>query len=95
MTKTQLALLKIMEECDELSQRCSKTIQFGIKETQKGQVLNNIDRITLEYNDLLASIIYFNNIEGNLIVKSDKLITDKLAKLEKYYKYAIEMGNVT
>lgn len=54
MRKTQYLLLKLGEECAEVAQRCSKQIQFGKSEAQKGQGLTNGERLKNELLDLMA-----------------------------------------
>jgi hypothetical protein len=51
-----------MEECAEVSEQCSaltvrvsKALRFGLNEVQKGQLLSNMQRISIELNDLRAT----------------------------------------
>lgn len=88
-------LLVAMEECDEISQRISKAIRFGLEEIEPGQELNNTDRIILEYCDLQAVIEMLQ--ERNLFpyaesMRFPKRIMDKKLKLEKYMAYSKELG---
>ncbi len=54
MTKTEMLLTLLAEECNETAQRASKAIRFGLDEVQEGQPHNNADRIVYEFNDLVA-----------------------------------------
>ena len=48
MNKDKFLLLKVMEECAEVSQRASKLIQFGWDEVEAGQELNNQQRLQIK-----------------------------------------------
>lgn len=93
MTKEQYLLLLLMEECTEVSQRASKAIRFGLNEVQKGQDYSNSYRIMHEMADLVA--VYQMLAEEDVLphVSSD-LIDVKKEKIEKYYQYSKELGEV-
>lgn len=42
------------EECNEVAQRLTKALRFGLEEVQLGQSLTNRERIRQEYSDLAA-----------------------------------------
>ena len=56
MTRAQILLDQLMEECMEVGIRASKAVRFGLTEIQKGQDLTNLDRLKLELNDLFAVV---------------------------------------
>jgi hypothetical protein len=93
MDIVQARLIQVMEECDELSQRCSKAARFGLKEVQKGQDMNNEERILYELNDLFAALelLIGCDIEGMVDRRS---IDVKKAKITKYLDYSKECGTV-
>lgn len=91
MTKKELLLTLVSEECAEISQRCSKAIRFGMDEIQKDQLLNNSERILGEFNDLVASMeVLFEKNFLSLISKD--LLDKKLIKLKKYLQYSTDLG---
>ncbi len=93
MTRQQLLLTLLMEECNEVAQRASKAIRFTPEEIQEGQGLTNAERIVYEFNDLLAVIGMLEN-EGVLpkeTIRTD-LIQAKQEKIEKYLKYSESLG---
>lgn len=54
MTRCQILLTKLMEECGEVIERASKAMIFGCDELQPGQPDTNIRRTELELTDLLG-----------------------------------------
>ncbi len=85
MNKNEYLLNKLSQECAEVSQRCSKAIEFGLTEIQEGQELDNAQRISDEYADLVA--VFFMVCEAGLI-KADPEFAEKVAaKKEKVLKY--------
>jgi len=104
MNMEQYILVSIMEECDEISQRCAKALRFGTDEVQSGQAFNNIQRIGLEFNDLMGAVTSWNEYqrgmhEGNLgeerCIKNVKhLIDAKTEKMVKWMKYAVDAGTL-
>ncbi len=99
MTRKQYLLLKLSEECAEVSQRCSKQIQFGRDEIQKsrGNTLTNDERLTGEITDLCAVIQMLNRC-GEITLPKDSdmagLFKAKRKKIEKYLKYSRSLGRV-
>lgn len=96
MNKDKFLLLKVMEECAEVSQRASKLIQFGWDEVEAGQELNNRQRFQNEVTDLICVLQMLNSS----IVTPVKLHTtleqfsDKVEKVAKYYKYSKDLGEL-
>lgn len=92
MTRNQYLLLKLSEECSEVAQRCSKQIQFGKDEIQKGQELTNQKRLHSELVDLTA-IIQLLNEAGEItpIPNLEELIEQKKEKIKKYLRYSQEL----
>lgn len=91
MIREQLLLVLAMEECDELSQRLSKAIRFGLDEIQKDQELNNSDRILYEFNDLLATIELIYDCTIRELI-DDAAIVGKKVKIERYLEYSKQLG---
>ncbi len=54
MTRTELLLTVLAEECVETAQRVSKAIRFTLEEIQPEQELTNAQRIVYEFNDIVA-----------------------------------------
>ena len=91
MTRQQLLLTQLAEECMEVAQRASKAIRFGIDEIQPGQELTNVERLRLEFSDLMAicDMLFYEGI--NLSVEQS-LIDAKQAKVEKFLEYSRSLG---
>ena len=88
MKLDQFFLLKLMEECAEVSQRASKTIQFGWDEIQPGQDKTNRERLQGEVYDLLclAALLKLD------ISWDEEIFNKKKDKLLKYLKYSKDIG---
>lgn len=97
MKLTQFLLLKLMEECDEVSQRASKQIQFGKFEIQTKQNLTNAERLKLELIDLFA-VVKLLQAAGEIPelddVDLDKAIEEKKQKMQKYLGYSRKLGEL-
>lgn len=95
MSETEHLLLKLMEECCEVSQRASKAIQFGLTEMQSGELRDNRERITAEFIDLLAVWEMLEAAGAVTMPPSDEFrraISDKQAKVRKYRAYALTVN---
>jgi len=93
MTKQQLLLIMLMEECDELSQRASKALRFGLNEVQEGQSLTNARRIIYEFNDLVSVLEELTNEKAGELI-DDTMLFLKKEKIEKWLAYSEECGTV-
>lgn len=90
LKRQQQLLIRLAEECSEVSQRVSKALLFGLFETQEGQPLDNSERLNQEIIDLEALIIMLRG-EGYINPSSIEAIEAKKLKVEKYIKYSDEM----
>ena len=89
MTRQQKLLVRAMEECNELAQRISKALIFGLEEVQPEQPLANSERINYEFNDLVAVL---RMIHPRIADVKPSLIAAKRVKVEKYMRYATEVN---
>lgn len=89
----QFYLLKLMEECSEVAQRCSKQIQFGATEKQSQSpsetpiTEDNRTRLRGEVNDLLAVIDVLTEMSQIREISPEELLYAKHRKREKILKY--------
>lgn len=51
MNTTEHLLTIVSKECNEVAQRVSKALRFGLREVEPGQEQNNLARIIYEFND--------------------------------------------
>lgn len=99
MDHRQHLLLKLMEECAEVSQRASKQMQFGRDEYQPNQAIpwTNSERLRDEINDLLAVVKMLEEV-GEIpkfdLKDFDKHLDMKRGKIRKYLKYSESLGMV-
>lgn len=90
-------IIKLIEECDEASQRACKLLQFGPDDVEKGQSLSNAERLRLEVNDVLAHIAMAEEA-GALPTVTPAALADhiamKRAKVLRYRELSESLGRV-
>ncbi|MEH3046477.1 hypothetical protein [Sphingomonas adhaesiva] len=93
MNRTEHLLVCLAEECDEVGQRVSKALRFGLSEVQPGQPLTNADRILEELRDLfaVASILASEGVIGWCLPEHME-VHAKLAKIERFMAISREQG---
>jgi NTP pyrophosphatase (non-canonical NTP hydrolase) len=92
MNRSEHLLCCLAEECNEVGQRVSKALRFGLAEVQPGQALSNADRIVEEIRDLFA-VVEILDEAGVLVMRlDDEEIAAKKLKVEKFMRYAEEQG---
>jgi NTP pyrophosphatase (non-canonical NTP hydrolase) len=94
MTREEHLLVILAEECNEVAQRASKALRFGLKDpdgSEPGQPYTNKDRLILEINDLLAVI---EMVFGEQDIVSQMLKDDKKKKVEKYLELSRKLGTL-
>lgn len=95
--RAQHLLVKLSEECAEVSQRALKQLQFGRDEIQKDQPYTNGARLMEEIwhlisvVELLRAAGEINNEIYDLGLHKIEL-DKKRARIEKYYQYSKELG---
>lgn len=95
MNINQYLLMKLAEECTEVAQRAMKCMQFGLEETEPGQLQNNAQRLYAELDDVMASIQMLNTFDPSFFFKPDhNAQTRKMAKVWHYHEYSKGLGLV-
>lgn len=98
MTRIQLLLGKIAEECNEVAQRALKAQQFGLDEVQDGQVFPNSKRLTVEMRDLLSVCRMLedeaDDIGLELTFLTPATFNANRVKVEKFIKLSQKRGMV-
>ena len=94
MNKLQHMLIKLAEECAEVSQIALKTAQFGQHECMPGQPLNNFERCHQELDDLLAVVEELNENFRFYYIPNRERVEAKKVKMQKYLGYSIHLGLV-
>lgn len=99
MTEQENLLVIFKEELGELAmeilslqQQCSKAIRFGINE-QRDLPTSNLERIEVEWNDLLGSMQKLTTVGINLTPNLES-IAKKMQKIDKYTDYSKTLGIV-
>lgn len=91
MTRIQYLLSKLAEEAAEVAQIALKAQIFGLHERYLDDP-TNIERVTLEINDMLAIIEMINEEAGNVISVNEDHVAEKIAKVEHYMEYSRQQG---
>lgn len=100
MNKQEHLMTIAMEECNEVAQRISKAIRFGMEEVQDnddGQNpdgLTNRQRIYEEYYDLRAVLGMIGIDAWDRSIRSEVVEQKKCTKVEKYLVYSESMGTL-
>lgn len=96
MNKEKYLLVKIQEECAEVSQRAAKAIRFGLNETQNGQDKTNLERLKDELLDLMTAVVFFTNETQIELISVDfeNKINDRIERIKKYMNYSREIGEL-
>lgn len=107
MTREELLLTILAEECCEVGQRVSKALRFGLDEVQPKDKYKdkpyptNAHRIVDELLDL--SVVWLMLIEEKILPNQDdvysvpdrmEVVRLKKEKIEKYLKYSEECGRL-
>jgi len=92
MTKENLMLICLAEECGEVIQAVTKILRFGLDSKAKEYDDTNREELRKELNDVMAISIKLTNMEviGNF--DDYELIEKKLIKLNKYEQVSTELG---
>lgn len=95
MNRIQYLLTKLAEEASEIAQIALKSQQFGVHEICPDLPESNIERVNKEFNDLLGVVAMLNIELGyEALGPVDTWIENKISKVNKYYQYSIECGQV-
>jgi NTP pyrophosphatase (non-canonical NTP hydrolase) len=91
MNREQYLLTKLMEECAEVTQVCSKALVFGLDDYYKTEYPSNRIKIQKELEDLMG--VMFMLVKDKTIAPLEQDGIDaKEAKVEKYMQYSRDRG---
>ncbi len=96
MTRTDHLLVCLAEECNEVAQRASKALRFGLDEIQPGQPLSNAERIKQEFVDLLAvwAMLCGSGACEHVSPSDQEAISAKKEKVETFLWYSAGRGRL-
>src|ERR1035437_6355528 len=99
MTRKEILLTILAEECVETAQRATKAIRFTLEEVQPNleqnpEKLTNAERILYEFNDIWAvlELLKEEGIFPNVCLLNEEMIDKKKIKLTKYLDYSTKLG---
>ena len=95
LSKQQHYLLKLSEECVEVSHIIHKILLFGLNDVHPDTGVSNISALKKEVCDLMATLEVVEECiwpEGeDFFLNFDAILTKK-EKMAKYFKYSQERG---
>lgn len=93
MTKNELLLVQLMEECSEVAKRCSKALRFGLDEVQPGHFDTNAKRIRDELHDVISTALVLQS-EGLLedILPDGETVTSRAHRIARFAEYSRKRG---
>lgn len=98
MNRKEHLLTIAAEECNEVAQRISKALRFGLTEIQPGQAYTNAERVLHEFADLCAAIetLEQEGHLGKIEVRKDfeARIEAKRAKVEGFLEFSKKCGTL-
>lgn len=92
MDEEQLFLLKLSEECSEISKLCSKAIQFGLNSIDPVTNKSNIQLLHDELNDFNGALKYLNDNFDLNYLPDELAIKAKIEKIHKYKRISAFIG---
>lgn len=95
MNHLQFLLLKLSEECSEIAQIASKSMQFGLLERHPDLEENNKQRLHAELNDLNAIVSMLNTHYDFQYKPDNRAMNAKISKVHKYLDYSVGLGCVS
>lgn len=109
MNRLEHILTITSEECNEVAQRITKSLRFGLLNIEEGQEDTNLARILEEYTDLVAMLEMLENElknSNNKGINSQTLNLkkihsknyikkqDKINRVEKYFEISKKEGTL-
>jgi NTP pyrophosphatase (non-canonical NTP hydrolase) len=98
MTRNQFLLLKLIEECAEVSHIASKQIQFGKDSTNRAKLdKTNAEHLKSEALDLmsvLALLMIYDEFPQWTPQELENAIHAKRAKMQKYVTQSYQLGQL-
>ena len=96
MNRIEHLLVILSEECAEAQKEVSKALRFGLDDCAPNQSLTNRNKIAIELNDLMAVVemLIDEGVITSTTAFTDKEITIKKEKVERYLKYSKTAGTL-
>ena len=88
MNNLQFLLTKLSEECAEIAQVASKTIQFGYRSKHPEKDETNLERLHSELDDLYAIVKMLNEQYAFDYIQNEENIAKKIARVNHYAEFS-------
>ncbi len=95
MTRADLLLVQLSEECAEVVQATQKALRFGLTEVYPVTNESNVDRIVREIHDVAAVIekLIHEGVFSKTLMKPE-LVRAKMEKIETMMIHSIKCGRL-
>lgn len=95
MNKQQYLLVKLMEECAEVQQACSKALIFGLDDQWKNEHSNS-QKLTQEMGDLMGvwNMLLVQEADVEIGGYTMEMLLAKQEKINEFMQYSKERGTL-
>jgi len=96
MNRQEHLMTILGEECSELHQELCKALRFGLFDYNPDEPasLDNAERISNEFNDLLALVDMVNIETDGIMYRDEGRVAKKREKVERYLRYSEKCGTL-
>ena len=95
MNSQEYNLVKIIEECAEVQQACTKILRFGIDGKSSEGIESNLNKLRCELGDLTVAIQLLEYSLGVSLEVSDDELDLKSKKFTEFRDISGKIGRVT
>jgi len=92
MNNQEYNLIKVIEECAEVQEACSKILRFGMYSTNPSTQESNLDKLRSELGDLTVAVQLLEENMGLELETSDYGLGLKLDRFLKFRELSVEIG---
>jgi hypothetical protein len=97
VTRNEYLMVIAKEECNQVAQRLSEALRFGLTEIQPGHVFTNAERIRYAYSDLAALLEMIDPPTpsgGHIHPPNGAAMDAKREKVERFLAYSVGCGTL-
>lgn len=95
MNQQEMLLVQLAEECNEVAQEIAKILRFGLNDSHPLYSGSNRDRLSEEFNDILAITEMLEDHHGIDFSRYSGMIEGKKIKVAKYLEVSRKLGTLT
>jgi hypothetical protein len=92
MNREQMLLVKLIEECAEISKVATKALRFGMNSIQPSSGETNRKLLKEEHKDYMATLMLLQDETGVFFSMTNDEIRERKARIEEYFKVSQNLG---